>query len=973
MNIAWRKNQRREIRHTLGRYLAILAIIALGVGFFAGLKVTQSAMIKTGDVYIADCRMFDYRLISTLGLTNEDVAYFSGLDGVAYAEGAVSIDFITTGEDKTEQALRAHSITENINTLSVTAGRMPSAANECVADALYYTQDDIGKTITVSQSNDKDTLDQFKYTEYTIVGLANSVCYLNLERGTTNLAGGSLSGFVYIPEDGFSFDCYTEAYVTLSSGGEIFSEEYEAAVSEMEQPITDALEERADIRYQGIIDDANEKVADAQAQYDTSLSDYEAQKTDVQAQLAESKETLGNSEGALAAQEAQLSEQELSVTSVISQLEAGIADIDAKLSDPLYAPYYDALTAQKAALEAQLAQARAGLETLNQSKIQLAQAKAKLEQGWTNYDAAKAEAEETLANAQDELAAAKEKIEDAKADILKIEPPACYTLDRTMNTGYACFENDSAVVDGIAKVFPIFFFLVAALVCTTTMTRMVEEQRTQIGTLKALGYSNAIIVWKYISYSGSAAVIGCIIGFMGGSKLFPWAIWQAYRLLYGFAKIEFVFDGTLAVLSLTVALLCSVGATYAACRTELYKMPAELMRPKAPKAGKRVLLERIPFIWKHVSFLHKVSIRNILRYKKRLIMMVLGISGCTALVLTGFGIRDSISNIAADQFDSILKYDYNVSFTRAKTAEEMDAFVSDTSGVLSQCVFVCNDTLEAVCEDGTKSVNIVATDDSGITDLVDLHYGEEGIAYPPFGNVVISEKLAKFAKVSVGDEITVKLNDTETGTFKVSGIFENYVHHYMYMTAQTYEAVLGKECVYKNALARTDFEDVHTVSAQLINDYGAASVSITSDIRARVENMMKSLNSIVILVIASAGALAFVVLFNLSNINITERVREIATIKVLGFYPSQVGAYVFRENIVLTAIGALVGLPLGVWLHRFVMSQIQIDMVNFKVEILPKSFLFALAITFAFTFSVDLLMRIKLEKINMAESLKSVE
>ena len=639
---------------------------------------------------------------------------------------------------------------------------------------------------------------------------------------------------------------------------------------------------------------------------------------------------------------------------------------------------------QSAATWWQFAQAKDRLDTskqqieeaqaqISEGETRLANAKAEYDRNLKDYTSQKTETDQKLADAEQDLADAKVKIDDAKKEISDIKPADCYTLDRTLNAGYSSFQNDSSIVEGIAKVFPIFFFLVAALVCTTTMTRMIEEQRTQIGTLKALGYSNAVIIWKYISYAGSAALIGCILGFLGGSILFPQAIWKAYGMLYNFAPISYLFDGSLAAVSLAASLLCSAGATYVACRAELLLMPAELMRPRAPKAGRRILLEKIPFFWNRLSFLRKVSIRNIMRYKRRLIMMILGIAGCTALLLTGLGLRDSISNIANDQFDNIWKYDYAISFTEDKTPGQINAFVSDTSNLLSECVFVCSESMDAVCPNGNKSVTIIATDDSAITSLIDLHNQDAPIPYPPEGSVVITEKLSKLAGVSAGGRITLQTDDAGTYTFDVSGVCDNYVHNYIYMSAQTYENALEKECTYQNALARASGTDVHATAAQLMNDYGAADVSVMQDIRDSVDNMMTSLNSIVMLVISCAGALAFVVLFNLSNINITERAREIATIKVLGFYPREVRAYVFRENIVLTAAGALAGLPFGVLLHRFVMSQIQIDMVNFQVKILPASFALALAMTFAFTFAVDGMLLRKLGNINMVDSLKSVE
>lgn len=1042
MHSAWKKNQKREIRKTLSRYLAIVTIIALGVGFFSGLKITRNAMVKTADTYIADCDMYDEQLISTLGLSDDDVVYLKGLDGVKYAEGAFTADFIADIDNGTECVLEAHSITDNINLLSLTAGRMPEADDECVVDARYFTTTDIGNTIRVSVSNNEDTTEKFAYSEYTIVGLTDSVCYLNrMERGTTSLSDGKISAFLYLPKGGFSLECYTEIYVTLLAGdGEIFSNDYESAVSEMEQPLTDALEQRAQLRYQDIIQKAGDEISDAEIQYNKALAEYYTQKSDVEQQLQEALAQLQQAQTQINANETMLSEREISLDAAASQYQSGlesyvqamqhylsdIADTQAQFIsaqqeiDTQRSALETALSAATAAnddaqilvlqgklalldtaqneldqkqaaaeneanvTETELANTKYQLDVFAQEietarselaagQKELAEAKAEYADNLKQYETFKTESENQFINAEIELADAKTEIDNAKADLDKIDLPECYVLDRNTNIGYVCFDNDSSIVSGIAKVFPLFFFLVAALVCITTMTRMVEEQRTQIGTLKALGYCDTVILWKYLSYSASAAVAGAVIGYFGGIKLFPWVIWKAYSMLYDFAPIRYIMDGKLFVLSMAVSLFCSAGATYITCRTELMQVPAELMRTKAPKAGKRVLLERIPFLWNRFNFLRKISIRNIFRYKKRFFMMVLGISGCTALLLTALGIRDSISNIASDQFDNIMKYDFAITFDQAKTSQERNTFISETSSLLSKCVFVCNDTVEVPINGGIKTVNVIAAEDNGITDMIDLHYNGNVIDYPADGSVVISEKLAQQAGISPGDSITVKLSNSEECQLKVSNIFENYVYNYILMTANTYETVFGKECDYQNALAVSASADIHAVSAQLMNSYGAANISVSADIRSQVMNMMNSLNYVVLLVIGCAAALALVVLYNLSNINITERIREIATIKVLGFYAREVGAYVFRENIVLTGIGALLGVPFGIWLHRFVMSCINIDIVNFKVSIKPISFLLAITVTFVFTITVDLFMRRKLDKINMVESLKSIE
>ena len=1089
-NSAWRKNNRREIRHTWERYIAILAIIALGTGFFAGLKITKTAMVKNLDNYVSEQQLYDYRLLSTLGLTREDVQYFAEQDGIT-AEGAVSLDFIADIGTEGEVVLKAHSITDSVNRLNISYGRMAEAGNECVLDSQFFSEDIVGSKIRISSANDEDTIKAFAYKEYTVVGIADSVNYLNNERGTTSLANGSVYAFVSLPEDGFSTEYYTEILICLQGNSEVYSEEYKDLISAKQEPLEKALEYRGELRYQDV-EDARKKVSDAQKEYEDAHEKYLAEKADAEAELDQAWAELTDADQEIKKQEkilregerkiaeaereyhksvqdyekalkeyetekadtlavlesrqAELNDGRKSIISAISQIEesglldqhtqltetilsletalsqisnpdseefislqgqldqtrAAVAEIEATGMIQQYAALQNSLSQldagqkeieqgkdeasrQFAAAEVQLVNAKSQLDSgreqieknkqdIRTGKAALEEGKSEYEKGLLEYEDAKEEAKDAFAEAEEELSKAGKEIEDARIEVDGISEPTVHVLDRSYNAGYANFESDSSIVAGIAKVLPIFFFLVAALVCSTTMTRMVDEQRTQIGTLKALGYSNGAIARKYIFYSGSAAVLGCVIGYLLGTKYFPIAIWEAYSMIYGFSpSIEYVFDIQLAVISLVVSLLCSVGVTYISCKNELLQVPAELIRPKAPPAGKRVLLERVPILWNRISFLHKASIRNILRNKRRFFMTVLGIAGCTALVLAALGIGDSIRNIANDQFDAILTYDYNISFSEAQSREEREKFIEVYPDVLSECVFVSTDEVEVVQGNRTKKVSTVATDDPDITKVIGLYLDGETVPYPTFEKAAINDKLAKEFGVTPGDTITIRINEAEMADIEVGGIYESYMGSYLFMTGETYKELFGEEPLYQNAYAATDEKDLHSVSALLSKGDNVAVVSVLNDIRVMVDNMMQSLNYIILLVIACAGALGFVVIYNLNNINIMERSREIATIKVLGFYSRETQAYVFRETIILTVIGALFGLGLGKLLHGFIMNKIDVDAVSFKEQIFGASYLGALLITFMITFLVNLVLKKKIEIINMAESLKSVE
>lgn len=1092
-NSAWNKNNKREIKHTWERYIAIVAIIVLGVGFFSGLKVTKTAMVKNLDGYVNEYNMYDYRLLSTLGLTKEDIEYFNLQEDLA-AEGSITVDVIAdVDKERAEKGivLKTHSITNSINKLNILYGRIAEADNEMVLDSKVFTEDIIGSNIFISANNDQDTIDSFKYNEYTVVGIADSSSYINFDRGTTSIGNGSVYGFAYIPESGFTVDYYTEIMLLMDTQGQVYSDEYEDMIVDNEDPLKAALKARANLRYEEILEEANETLADAEKEYDEGYQEYILEKTDAETELdeawlklldakeeiEENEEKLKDGDIKLADAEAEYqkglrdyqegllefenekadamatlkaSQDEINdnretvlsamtkieesgvltqysqLKETIPQLEYGLSQISDQSSEK-YLTMYEQLNQAKAAvneieatgviqqygmLESSLLQLEAGQIELNKGKEEatsklaeaektLADGKAKLnsayieieknkeeiksgwealnegkaeyEEGLKEYEDGKKEAEEAFAEAEDELAKARIELDDARKEIDDIPEPKVFVLNRNHNSGYVNFDSDSSIVDGIAEVLPIFFFLVAALVCSTTMTRMVDEQRTQIGTLKALGYSNGAISRKYISYSGSAALIGCVGGFLLGTKLFPMAIWQAYGMLYDFSPIEYVFDIKLAIISLIVSLMCSAGVTYISCKSELLQMPASLIRPKAPKAGKRVLLERLPLIWKRVSFLYKVSIRNILRYKRRFFMTITGIAGCTALIVAAMGIRDSIKNVANDQYGSIMTYDYDILFSEELDNDERENFISTYGDELSEWVFVATDEVEIVNGDILKNTSVIATDDPNITKIIGLHLNGEKVAYPIDGKVVINNNLADELDLNQGDTITISVNSTGTVDVEVGGIFENHVGNYLFMTGKTYSGILGKDPLYKNLYAKTDSEDIYSVSASMLKDNNVTNVSVTNDVRDTVDNMMSSLDTVIWLVLACAGALGYVVIYNLNNINITERSREIATLKVIGFYQNETGSYVFRETIALTFIGALLGLGLGKLLHMFIMNEIKVEMVSFKEQIFALSYLIAFLATFVVTFIVNMMLRKKIDRVNMTESLKSVE
>lgn len=1000
MKSMMKKTTLREIRESLGRYLAIMAIVALGVGLFAGLKITKTVMAGSADAFWQAQQLYDYRLVSTLGFEEEDVQALAQKADVRAVQGAMEADVLYTDEQGNDKVLKAHSILENINMLETVAGRLPESDTECVVDDHLYGEEVIGSKIVLSGDNDQDDLDSFRYTEYTIVGTVRSPLYVQFERGTTSLGNGSVSGFVYLLPEGFATDYYTDIYVKFEEDAQVYSDEYDAYMDEREAQWETYCEEQGERRYQSIMTEAEEELADAEqeladekAEAEVELADAKQELTDAEKEiadgekkledgeqeLADNKEVIAQKEreladarAALEAQEAELASQEEALAGMMQGQAAGM---QYQMPADMARQQLEAGKAQIEEGEAELRKARGQIrdagEEIEESRQELADARQEVEDGWQEYNDAKAEFDEKIADAEQKLA-------DARAEIADIEKPDTYVLGRETNTGYVCFESDSSIVEGIANVFPVFFFLVAALVCMTTMNRMVEEQRTQIGVLKALGYGEARIMGKYLFYSGSAAFTGCVAGYLAGIRLFPLVIWQAYGVMYRFGGIVYAFDWATAVLCLAASLLCSMGTTWASCRHELREVAAELMRPKSPKAGKRIFLEWIPFIWNRMKFLHKVSVRNIIRYKRRFLMMVIGISGCTALLLTGFAIRDSVTTVADRQFEEIQTYAVGVTLKDGVTKEdlslleELDQIVADNGGDYGLAVETSMDLETA---DGIKSVKLIAAaEPESFGAYFDLHTpAGEPIAYPQAGEVVICNKLSERYRIRAGDTITLFNEDREELQAVVSGVCENYIYNYVYVNEETYRKATGEtgyQSVYVNLPAEAD---VYGVGASLMKAEHVTAVAVNRDMLLRVSRMMTSMNYIVFVIIACAGALAFIVLYNLNNINITERIREIATIKVLGFYKKETATYVFRENTVLTGIGCAVGLVLGRLLHIYVMHEVDIDMMSFDVHVEPVSYLLSILLTFVFTWLINRIMSGKLDKINMAESLKSVD
>ena len=714
---------------------------------------------------------------------------------------------------------------------------------------------------------------------------------------------------------------------------------------------------------------------EGQEELDKGKKELETKKAELSAakeEIAVNQATLDDGQSQLDSARAQLSSGRQQLEEKQAQLNAGQAEIQANT---------EKLTSSQAELDANEQKLLDGEKEIRENEQKLKDAKKDLEDAKKKLSDGKKEYQDGKKEADDKIAEAQQKIEDAQKEVDDIETPEWIVTDRNDLPEYSDFGDNAERLKNIGKVFPMIFFLVAALISLTTMTRMVEEQRTQIGTMKALGYGKASIASKYLSYAFLATVGGSIAGVLFGEKVLPFIIIQAYGIMYWNIGDHMQLDYELqyALIASGAAVICTMGATLFSCAKTLAETPASLMRPPAPKEGKRILIERISFIWKHLSFSWKSSMRNLFRYKKRLFMTIFGIAGSMGLMLVGFGLYDSIMDIAILQYDQIQHYDAMViNDEDATDSQEKDLLkFLDGNSEIDHYTRVQLTKMTAPKEKGSVSIYVYVPENTeNFKEDVTLRDRKSHEQYELTDDgAVICEKTASLIGVKTGDEITLE-KDNRKYKVKITAVTENYMGHYVYMTPPCYEKTFGEKPEYSSTVytMKEDAEsDLETLGNAILKYPAALSISYTSSTAGQVERMLGSLGAVIWVLIISAGMLAFVVLYNLNNINITERQRELATLKVLGFYDGEVSQYVFRENVLLSFIGILAGAVFGIFLHRYVITTVEVDAVMFGRNIKPISFVYSGIITFGFSMFVNMVMHFKLKKINMVESLKSVE
>lgn len=892
----------RNIKESLGRFFAIMAIVAIGVAFFAGVTASSGDMKHSSDSYYDEYNMNDIRILSSIGFTSQDIEAVSKVSGVKAVYKTNTQDVLVDYDGRENVAHisgipvgKASDDDSYINQLRIKEGRLPQNDKECVVkyeDTRKSMQ--VGDVISFKSGTEDDINDTFKDTEYTVVGIVYTPCYVSYDLGSSGIGNGHINYCIYVGDDEFKNNYYTECYAVIDGAKDMdtYSDEYKKLIDKYADDIKAISKERLDIRKQTVIDE------------------YTRAKADKKEELLETiKKNVEDS--------------------ITEQYQAYYPGMDVS---SMIAPYV------KTAYEKAVAQ--------------------------FDFDAVNAEYDK--------------KMNETLADSDSWE---WYVLTRESSYSFRDYESSANRMKAIATVFPLFFIIVAGLVCLTTMTRMVEEERGLIGTYKALGYGKATIALKYVIYAFLASLTGAVIGCAAGLRLFPYIIYESWNIIYQMPAIKYASHTILSVVAVASLILVTLIATLYSCYNELSEVPSALMRPKAPKNGKKILLEHT-FIWKHLSFTKKVTMRNIFLYKKRFFMTVIGIAGCGALITAGFGIKDSVQSIIDNQYGQIIHYDNILVFNKNADSDARnnlsDKISSDEyyKSSLMDYAYTAEVKIPGSADDYSTEITVVK-DTSAYMDYVTFRTrrSKKTIELDDSG-VIISEKLAKDLNVKEGDNVLIHDEDNKQATVKVSGVMEMYINNYIFMTSEYYSQVFGYTPDNNRILGilTSDGDDIQSVIGdRYLTDNNVKSLTFVKANITRFENMIQSLDLVTWVLIISAGMLAFVVLYNLTNVNISERIREIATIKVLGFYDREVGEYVYRENIILTLIGGVFGLLLGMALHAYIMTTIELDGVMFGTKINISSFLISYGITILFSLLINIFMYPSLKKIPMVESLKSVE
>ncbi len=1023
----------RDIKSNCSRFLSIFAIVAIGIGFFAGIRAAKPDMIDSANQYYNNRLLMDFGISSVDGFTDEDVNIIKEqVDSVpikAYVYDCVA------KVNQTEGVIKFYSFSNKINTPDIKQGRLPSSANECVVDANSVSFPiEIGDVVKIDSAD-------INSKELKVVGLVDTAMYISATQyGTTNIGNGQVGTVAFLNEDAFvgdyntlfvrceflrKYDCYSKEYekavdniikrldgilknrlASILDGSYDYRKldlaKYDSSLAQSVTAVYDA-KEKLDFEYNELIKnkeilDKTKELIDSKsiglqhtleetetyieqevAKYDQLMSvvlKLQGERDKAESDFTNAKSTYDGKIALIDEKRAQLSEltdteseEYKSLQKEVDTLQAEADAINKELpaKEKLFKDKDAALTKASEEYKSAYSSADKSFKEINGANSLTAE---ELVQMTVSYRSALAEYNARIAiydNAREQLSSSLTQVNEAVSKIYSNFDSLWYFSDRSDLPGHLEYGDNAKRIGNISKVFPAFFLLVAMLVCLTNMTRLVGEHRTRIGVLKALGYSNLSIAARYIAYAMSATLLGCIVGLSVGFILFPRVILFTYSMLYTINCQVTPFRWDIALASSFIMCICILLTVIAACSKEFSNTPGSLMRPKAPKPIKRIFLDKIKFVWNKLSFTQKVIARNMFLHKKRKLMTIVGIAGCTALLLSGFGLKDSVTDIINKQFEQIWSYDGTVYFNDCKRAES----ALSINGV-EDYVVCYQKTHKAEHNGSSEEVNVmVPQKEQLLGDYINLRNRVSKKSCTLKDDCIITEKLSKLLNIDKGDSLKLDIGGKKF-TFVVGAIVENYAGHYVYISDDLYNEIVGEKVEYNSALIKYDGND-SKLAEKLIESKDVLAVKFNSEIQSTFNDIVKILNVVIIVMILSAAALSFVVVYNLTDINIAERTREIATLKVLGFTKKEMFRYIFRENTVISLFGTAIGIGLGYFLAMYIINTAEINMVMFGREIYPLSYIASSVLSVLFVIIVNVMMRPKINKIDMVESLKAVE
>ena len=992
----FRKDTFRMIKKTSKRFISLVLIVLIGSGFMMGLMSSSTILRNSMDVFNDEYNLQDIQIYSNYGFCIEDIEKIKETEGVKDVFASRFVDVYAKGDNGKEIVARVEELNRDVNKYKLVSGRMPENVNEClmIVTSLNKTTYQLGETINVYLDDEDSINDSLRNTKFTIVGFASSPAYTSKILGTSTLKSADLSASLLVDNTNFKSTQYKTIYLTLDGASDkiSYTKDYDNLVSTLKENLEDTAfnqqsyyrdivvekatnelnenkekfeQEKAE--GQKKLDDAKQQLDDAHIElvsYKTQVTSLTSAINSISSTIDSYQKTLDSRKAELGVSDEQIREEinnfnDIDVRKILTYIGAGLKSFITS-SDNIY---------ELALLQKTIDEANDTLTTyrnkLNSLNYQIKVGERQYEEGLKEYNDGVIEFNEEIEKAEAEIKKAEQTINDL--------PSATWTiLDRDSHYSSYMFKATIKQMSAIGYSFPLLFYLVAALVCMTTMTRLVDEQRGQIGIFRALGYSKKQVIGKYVTYAFLASLIGSVFGITLGQLLFPTVIYNAWKLMYLLPDMKLSYPINYVIICFLAFSALMMFVTYLVVKKDLVEVPASLLRPKAPKATRQTFIEKIPFIWDNLSFTSKITARNLIRYKSRFFMTVIGVAGCTGLLVVGFGIKDSVKDVVEIQYGNIFNYDYEIKLENDYHVDSNVEVLKDDSNNEVVVPFMTYSSSVSKNDEELDAINIQVIDAGDALDILNLRKTDKKTTLNIKNNgVLVSEKYAKNNNLKKGDVITIEDNNGVKVDVEIADICEMYFQHYLFMSSDYYEKITGSSIHNTSIAIKTSNSDTLNDDISKLEDY-----SSTSDFLALIdqfETMIKALDFIILVIILAAGSLAFVVLINLTQVNVSERTREIATLKVLGFRPKEVDSYIFKEIMILSVIGGLFGIPLGLIEHHFVMNVINMDMVMFGMNISFFSYAISFVITFIFTIIVLLKTKKPLREIEMVESLKSVE